>query len=206
MPQHTSLARLLAARLCHDLGGAVSTLAGTLDLADPGDPSMLDIARESAQTLRARLRLYAAAWGISATELDGAGLEALLAAAPASPRVRFAAEQVAPGGSLPAALVPIALNAALLGAEALPRGGMVHLQGDATSGLLVWPEGASAAWPPALLGALSGQPLDRLLEEGPRRVLVPLLLEFAAEAGWQVSLGLGGPAAAGCAPLSVAPG
>ncbi len=58
-PPPPSLARLLAARLCHDLGGAVATLAGTLELVEPGDPAMLELARETAQALR--LRLYAAA-------------------------------------------------------------------------------------------------------------------------------------------------
>jgi histidine phosphotransferase ChpT len=149
-PPHPSLARLLAARLCHDLGGAVATLAGTLELVEPGDPSMLELARETAQALRLRIRLYAAAWGgAPGGDLDAAGLGALLGGAPAVPRVRFALERLAPEGVLPAGIVPLALNAALLAAEALPQGGTVHLGGDAVQGLAAWPEGRAAAWPRA---------------------------------------------------------
>lgn len=205
------LARLLAARLCHDLSGIVGSLAGTLDLVDPRDPTMLELARESALALRQRLRLHAAAWGQSATDLDAAGIEELLRGSPAAPRVGFAVRlggSGEAGGKLPAGLVPLALNAALLGAEALPRGGTVHLDGDAERGFLVWPEGRSAAWSPTLLAALSGATsLAELLEDGPRRLLAPLLLALAAEAGWRLSLALaaGPAAAASCPPLSLAP-
>lgn len=198
------LSRLLTARLCHDLGGAVGTLEGTMGLVVPGDPTMLELAQETATMLRLRLHLYTAAWAGGATDLDPGGLVALLQGAPASPRVRFAADGLPAGQVLPAALVPIALNAALLGAEALPRGGSVALSGDAERGLAIRPEGLAAAWPPALPGALAGEAPDALLGGGPRTVLVPLLLALAAEAGWRVSLGAAPDA--GCAPLLVGPG
>jgi len=205
MSLEPGLARLIAARLCHDLGGVVGTLAGTLDLVEPGDPGMHELARESAQVLRHRLRLYSAAWGGGASDLDAAGLTELLQGAPASPRVRFALDRMEGGGLLPAALVPIALNAALLAAEALPRGGTVHLGGSAARGLHVWPDGASAAWPQAVISALSGMPEAELLEGGPRRVLLPLLLAFAEEVGWTPALSLGGEWGSGCALLSLTP-
>ncbi len=205
MTLETVFARTLAARLCHDLGGVVGSLAGTLDLVDPADPTMLDLARESAQVLRQRILLYGAAWGHAAPDLDAAGLEELLRGAPSFPRVSFAMKVATADGMLPAGIVPLALTAALLGAEALPRGGTVRLEGDAT-GLLVWPDGRNAAWPAALLGALAGAPLADLLEEGPRRLLAPFLLALAADAGWQVSLGQAVAPAQGCAPLALTPG
>jgi histidine phosphotransferase ChpT len=157
---------------------------------------MIALSQETATILRQRLRLYATAWGGPGGEADAAGLAALLEGAPAWPRVRFVLDRLAPGTMLPAGVVPIALNAALLAAEALPRGGTVVLSGSAEAGLVTWPEGQGAAWPAPFLALLGGAEPDGVLEGGPRRILAPLLLALAAEAGWEVSLGL----AAGNAP------
>lgn len=210
LAQTPMLARNLCARLCHDLGGAVGTLGGTLDLVEPGtaDAEMLGLARDTAAELRQRLLLYAAAWGGAAEPADGPRLGLLLRAAPAAARVAFRLDRLSPGCPLPAALVPLALNAALLAAEALPRGGGVTLAGSA-AGVLASPEGRDAAWPPALLALLrqEGPRQEGLQREGgaagPRQVLAPLLLGLAAEAGWAVSLGPG--AAAGVPPLWLGP-
>lgn len=200
------LGRLHVARICHDLGGIAGTLGGTLDLVGGDDPAMQDLLRESAQTLRQRLRLYAAAWGGGAEAMDAARLRDLLMGAPASPRVGFDLDGLAPGGMVPDALVPLVLNAALLGTEALPRGGAVRVSGDAGRGFAVLPEGRNAAWPPALLRALAGNDPVALLEEGgPRRMLAPLLVMLAAEAGWGTALALGAPGAEGAAPLVLSP-
>jgi histidine phosphotransferase ChpT len=144
-------------------------------------------------------------WGGAPGDLDAAGLAALLGGASMAPRVRFALDRLAPEGAVPAALVPLALNAALLAAEALPHGGTVHLGGDAEQGLTVWSKGRAAAWPPGLLASLSGTAPPDPEEGGPRRVLIPLTLALAEEAGWRVSVGLG-PAGLGlAAPLVLAP-
>ena len=197
-----TLAQTLAARLCHDLGGAIGTLAGTLDLLGEGDAEMLGLARETATTLRQRLRLFAVAWGGAAADTGAADLAPLLAASPAAPRVAFRLDHLWPGAELPALLVPLVLNAALLGAEALPRGGTVTLSGAPAEGLVVCLEGRDAAWPASLLALLGGGAPDVALREGPRRVLAPLLLALAAEAGWRLSLAHG----AGTPALLLGPG
>ena len=199
----TRLARTLAARLCHDLGGTVGGLCGTLDLAQAGDEEMMALARETGVALRQRLRLYAAAWGGPAADHDAPSLAAMLLGCPASPRVRFDLAGLAPGALLPAVLVPIALNAALLAAEAMPRGGTVVLSGSAEAGLVVRPRPASnpgarpAAWPAPLLALLAGTPPDEALAAGPRVVVAPLLLALLADAGWEAGFdsddGGGGP-------------
>jgi histidine phosphotransferase ChpT len=192
MRPDAQLARLLAARLCHDLGGAVGALSGTLSLvADPaGDAEMLELSRATAATLHQRLLLCAAAWGGAGGDQGAAALAAMLAAAPAAPRVTFDLAGLSPGADLPAALVPLALNAALLGAEALPRGGTVLVAGDAAQGLCILPTGRGAAWPPGLAGLIAGDPLAAALAAGPRRVVAPLLAVLAAEAGWALSFAL----------------
>ncbi|MBQ1125386.1 histidine phosphotransferase family protein, partial [Streptomyces sp. B15] len=85
----------------------------------------------------------------------------------------------------------------MLASEALPRGGTVHLAGEA-SGLAVWPEGRNAAWPPCLTAALAGDEVS-----GPRDVMAPLLLHLAAAAGMGPALALGRDGAA--APLTLMP-
>ena len=194
----TSLAHTLCARLCHDLGGAVGGLTGTLDLLQSADAEMLALARETGVALRQRLRLFAAAWGGPAAEHDAAGLATLLLGAPASPRVQFDLDGLAPGAPLPAALVPIALNAALLAAEALPRGGTVRLSGTARAGLVVQPRPKPApgnagtpAWPAPLPALLAGTPPEAVLAAGPRQVVAPLLLLLLAAPGWHARLGPG---------------
>ena len=205
-PEMLRLARMQVARLCHDLGGIAGTLGGTLDLIGTAEPELGELLRETAQTLRLRLRLYAAAWGGSAPDMDAAGIADLLAGAPAAPRVGFRCEALAPGAPIPAALVPLVLNAALLGAEALPRGGTVHVGGDARRGVTIRPEGRGAAWPPALPRALAGGDPAALLEEiGPRQMLAPFLVMLAAAAGWSAALAPGAPGAEGAAPLRLAP-
>ena len=115
----------------------MGTLAGTLDLVGEGDAEMLGLAREAATVLRQRLRLYAAAWGGATADADGASLARLLGA-PAAPRVRFTARPPGAGGALPAALVPLALNAACWRRKpAARRHG--QRRGPAAAGLVVCP-------------------------------------------------------------------
>jgi histidine phosphotransferase ChpT len=197
-----SLGRLYAARLCHDLGGLAGTLAGALDLANAVDPGVEDLLGETAQVLRGRLRLYATAWGGAEVDLDAVRLGELLRGAPAVPRVSFDLEAVPADAVWPAEVVPLMLNAALLGTEALPRGGVVRIGGAPEMGMTILPEGRGANWPPLLMQALAADDAAALLRTcAPRFLLPPLVVLMAAEIGWTVSLALGSPTAPGVAPL-----
>lgn len=198
-----SLAEMLAARLCHDLGGAIGTLAGTLDLVEGNGGEMLDLARETSVALRARIRLYSVAWGGGAEPMGAAALGELLAGCSAAPRVQFAIDGLGADLVLPAALVPVAMNAALLAAEALPTGGVVRVAGD-LDGLTVVADGRRAAWPAEVIAALAGASIGEMLAAGPRRILVPLLLGQLARAGWHADLALGADADA-APPLLLTP-
>ena len=191
-----TLAQDLCARICHDLGGPLGAVSGALDLAEAVPEEALPVAREGAEAMRRRLRLWRAAAGAGTGPLGRAGLAALLEGALANGRVTPELSGL-PEAPLPAPLVQAVLAAALLGSEALPRGGTVHLAGD-ESGLAVWPEGRNAAWPPGLAAALAGDAVP-----GPREVAAPLLLHLAEAAGMAVSLALG--AGQAIAPLALNP-
>jgi len=190
------LAGLLAARLCHDLGSPVATLAAMQGEVGAGAAPIL---KETTVELTERLKLYHNAFGLG-DDADWAEVAALLRGAPMAHRVRF--EVAAGDGPMPAARVRLALVAALQAAEALPRGGLVRLSalGD---GLAAQPEGRDAAWPPPVVALAAGGSMDEALSLGARRVLAPWLFSLAAAEGMRVELamGMGG----GVAPLLIVP-
>ena len=141
----------------------LGTLMNTLELMaeDPASiAEALPIANEAAQGLAGRVRLLRAAWAGDCGPMDAAGLAALAAGLP--PRVTAELGGLRPGEHAgPAARV--LLNLLLLGAEALPRGGVVSLSGQPGGDVLVTVQGAAAAWPPGLWAALA----DPLAGAGP---------------------------------------
>ncbi|WP_159348059.1 histidine phosphotransferase family protein [Roseomonas harenae] len=179
-----SLAQDVCARICHDLGGPLGALSGALELAEVEPVEALSVARDGAEAMRRRLRLWRAAAGAGTGPLDRQGLAELLEGTLANGRVTADLSGL-PEVPLPAALAQAALAAAMLGSEALPRGGTIHLAGNGT-GIAIWPEGRNAAWPAALAATLAGEAVA-----GPRDVLAPLLLHLAGEAGMVLGLAMG---------------
>ncbi len=184
------LAQVLTARIAHDLGSPLGTLAGMLDMLSGGpggeDAEMLDVTRQAAAELRGRLALQRAAWGGGGEPADRAGLVALLGGSAAAQRVRFDLAGPLFEAPVAAELVPLVLNGALLAAEALPRGGVVTCSGSARE-LFFLPEGRNAAWQAEILAVLTGRSADPLAG-GPRHVVAPLLLALAAAQGFDCSL------------------
>jgi histidine phosphotransferase ChpT len=197
MVQDLRLAQLISARLCHELGGPVGTVEGSLGflgagLGAAGEAEALSVAREGAEALRRRLRLYRAAWGAGVADMGVPEMldlvDGVVAGGRARVEVAFAGEPV-----LPAALAHLLLNAVLLAGEALPRGGTVRLAGDPAAEVAVLPEGPGAAWPRGLATALAAGGLD---PDDPapsaRAVQAPFLVALAAASGARLSLTLGG--------------
>ena len=147
-----------------------------------------------------RIKLLRAAWSEDCSPLDAAGLAGLATGLPQ--RVRTELGGLQPGEhAAPAARV--LLNLLLLGAEALPRGGVVSLSGQPGGDILVAVQGVSAAWPPGLWAALAG--LGTVSVE-PRDVQPSLVAMLARAAGLRLSALMPGGGSSPAPPLLLAPG
>lgn len=179
------LADLVSARLCHDLSGLLGTLLGALemtieDTAKPGEALLL--ADEAAQELGLRLRLLRAAWGGNGAELDAAGLAALAPGLSSGRRVQVDVAELE--GEFPAPVGRVLLNLMLLGAEALPGGGVVTLTGRWPHQISMSAEGPRLMRPGALTACLAGAVVP---PASARDLQVPLTFLVAAAAGATLS-------------------
>lgn len=198
------LAELLAGRICHDLAGPLGGLAVALPEA-AREPEAMEIAQDAALALRCRLALARAAWGEAAGPLDAAGLVALAAGLGQAHRLRLSVELRPAGSAFAPAAGRVALNALLLGAEALPRGGALELSGAPAGVATLRVDGPGAGWPEGLAAWLADPALAwaGLIGVGlpavGRGLQGRLLAVLAAAAG--VRLSLGEAAGGGPAPL-----
>ena len=202
-------AYLLAARFCHDISGLAGTLAGAIDAAC-ADASRanalgtagatgeaLDLAGTAADLLLARIRLLRAAWAGPPEPLPAADLAALATGLPE--RVRLDLTGLPPRAVLGPGTGRVALNALLLAAQALPKGGTITLaQAPQTQdGPDIWmirPQGPQAAWPAGLAGLLADPAAARaaLRAASPREMQAPLTVLAAAAAGIRLSFAMAG--------------
>jgi len=187
------LAQLVGARLTHDMAGPLGTLMAASGAG--GGQRSDELLRETLTELRLRLQLYAALFG-EPSAMSWEDIQGLLAGSPAAHRIafRFEVQRQPPPGP---AQSQLALAAAMVATEALPRGGQVQvavLSAGAGGGtmLSVMPQGRAAAWPHALLERLAGMtPEDA---DTPRALLVPWMLALAGLAHCRVSIAMGGGA------------
>jgi histidine phosphotransferase ChpT len=188
MTDSVTLAQDACAKLCHDLGGAVGTIAGALDFA-ADDPEALALALEAAAVLRRRLVLWRAALG-GAGEMSGSEAAELVSEGLlAGGRTRLEVTPEAGAMALDGHAAQLVLLALAVGAEALPRGGTLRLAA-LDGGLAVIPDGPSAAWPASLPAALRGEPLS-----GPRAVMATYLGALLEGSAWQADIAMGPPGA-----------
>lgn len=186
-------ARLLAARLCHDLGGVLAGLVAALGEV-PDDPQALPLAVDAAGALARRVALLRTAWGEDPAPLDCARLGALAGGLPNAGRLRIVCRLQPPDADLPAATVRLLANVMLLAAESLPRGGTLEMTGEAGGRVLVQIDGARAGWPPGLGALLASPPAARLALEalhgaaGVRGLQSPLTAVLAHQGNIAASL------------------
>ncbi len=181
-----ALADAICARLCHDLASPLGTLMGALELASEDPDSVEDalpLAHETAAAMGARLKLLRAAWAGDCGPLSVPQLIELAAGLPSRVQADLGALQE---GLFDGPVSRALLNLLLLGAEALPRGGVVALSSNGTGGILVTVKGKGAGWPAGLAQAL----LDPLAVpiENPRAVQPPIAVMLVQAAGRRLSM------------------
>jgi len=194
------LAQAVCTRLCHDLGGPAGALGGALEMLGEAPDEAAELARDAARIIERRLRFWRAAVGGTSGDLDAAALAELAEGLTLGRRARLDLEELEPGCQIPPELAQPLLLAMLLGIEALPRGGVLHVAGGATSGFTLVPQGLGAAWPPGLPALVAGRAPP---EPTPRAVVLPLLAAIATASGVRLDLAMG--SGGGPSPLLLTP-
>lgn len=126
------VAQLLCSRLCHDLISPAGAINAGLELVaeNPGGDTAeaMTLASESARQLTAKLSFFRVAFGSAAQSMTLDQLIDLGRGFVGQGTVRIDAPGTVGTSTVPAAGVRLALALIMLGAGALPRGGVLDLQ------------------------------------------------------------------------------
>lgn len=185
------LAELLCARLCHDLSGPLGSLMGATELASeeaPVEDAALAVAAESAQALGARLRLLRAAWAGEAGSMDVEHFQDLSRGLVAGRRVAVDLAGLDRGAPFAPAAARVALNALLLGVEAVSGIGRLTMAGAADAEVIVTIEGPRAAWPAGLAAWIVDEQAAWQAITNARVLQGPLTVLIARRSGIGLSL------------------
>lgn len=188
------ISALLCTRLCHDLIGPAGAVVNGVELLseDPGavDEEVIELIRLSAFETTRRLKFFRLALGVSP---EGQMITAARTVADdyfTTSRVELDWSQSileAPSRH-PSALVPILLNLLMCGAEALPRGGRIAIDGNLGADgytLTVRAAGEAVKIDEEALASLSG---DRDLATLEARGIAPYMAaRLAAAAGSKIT-------------------
>jgi histidine phosphotransferase ChpT len=161
------LASLLCSRLCHDMLSPVGALSNGLELlADEKDPEMrarcFELLEQSARSSADKLKFFRLAFGAAGGfgELVAVNEARVLVDALVANNPRITIEWALGSEAMPKPAIKTLLNFALIGMEALPRGGVLALaaeQRDGASEIVVRAEGARIAFDRDIGRALEGQ-------------------------------------------------
>ncbi|MFS0736114.1 histidine phosphotransferase family protein [Sphingomonas sp. 1P06PA] len=183
-------ASLLCSRLCHDLLSPVGAINNGIELlADEHDPEMrarcLDLLAESARASAAKLKFFRLAFGAAGgfgdavdTREARAAIEGLL-----GQDRRIQLGWMVSDPSLPKGAIKILLNLALIGADALVRGGRLDI-GAEDGEIVVRAEGPRLVLDPELRTALLGEVEPSQLT--PRAAAAWLVHSLARDQGGEV--------------------
>ena len=165
------LASLLCSRLCHDLLSPVGAMTNGLELlAEEKDPEMrqrcFELLEQSAKISTDKLRFFRLAFGAAGGFGEMVPVEEArdLVDALASNNSRITVNWSLHGDALPKPAIKVLLNFALIGIEALVRGGTLDIgaeQREGTSEIVVRASGSKIAFDWAV-----GQALEGSLPEG----------------------------------------
>lgn len=193
------LAELVCARMSHDLGGTIGTLAGSLELAE--DPALaaeaLGLATQAAAELRQRMELLRASWGPTGAGLSLAALRTLAEGLPHGKRCTIDFSALPDDTAFSPPFARMVLNLLLLAGDALNGSGEVTLLGGATD-LVIAIAGPRAAWPSGLAACLANEAAAWAALRDARSLQMPLTALLARVLGLRLTLlmpgGPGGPA------------
>lgn len=160
------LASLLCSRLCHDMLSPVGALTNGLELlADEKDPEMrqrcFELLDQSARISTDKLRFFRLAFGAAGGfgEMVAVNEAKVLVDALVANNPRITLSWALPSDSLPKAAIKTLLNFALIGMEALPRGGTLEIAAeyrDNHSEMVVRAAGPRIAFDRSVGAALEG--------------------------------------------------
>ena len=132
------ISALLCTRLCHDLIGPAGAVVNGIELLSdsPGnvDNEVLELIRHSASETTRRLKYFRVALGIPADDLSLAATRAIADDYFATSKIALEWSDSIMETPTPTRLVPIILNLVLCGAESLPRGGRIAIDGAPVGG------------------------------------------------------------------------
>jgi len=136
------LASLLCSRLCHDMLSPVGALSNGLELlADEKDPEMrarcFELLDQSARISTDKLKFFRLAFGAAGGfgEMVPVSEAKVLIDALVSNNARVTLNWALPSDSLPKSAIKTLLNFALIGLEALPRGGTLDIAAEYRGGV-----------------------------------------------------------------------
>lgn len=164
------LASLLCSRLCHDLLSPVGALSNGLELlADEKDPEMrqrcIELLEQSAKASADKLRFFRLAFGAGGGFGETITLDEPRAVVDAlvGNTGRVSVNWSLGGDAMPKSAVKVLLNLALIGIDALVRGGTLDIAAETRRGdngdvseIVIRASGARIAFDPAIGHALDG--------------------------------------------------
>lgn len=183
------LAELVCARMSHDLGGTIGTLAGALELAE--DPLVgaeaMALAQQAAAELRQHLELLRATWGPTGAPLGLAALRTLAEGLPHARRSTLDLTALPEDTAFSPPFARLVLNLLLLAGDALNGSGEVTLTGTSTD-LVIAIAGPRAAWPSGMASCLNSDAEAWAALRDARSLQMPLTALLARALGLRLSL------------------
>lgn len=185
------LAALLCSRLCHDMLSPVGAISNGLELlADERDPEMrkqcFALLEQSARISADKLKFFRLAFGGAggfgeevSVEEPRAVIDALV-----GNNGRITANWALAGGTLPKHAVKVLLNLALIGIDALVRGGTLDIGAeiqDGASEIVIRASGPRIAFDPSVGQALNGSLPEAELSS--RTAPAAMIAQLASELG-----------------------
>ncbi len=189
-----SLGEALASRLAHDIGGSLQALTAASELLGAEEEALRTEATaligEAVRRLRGRLALLRAAWGRGGAPLAPEAVVKLVSEGVGPPPVAIDTSRLEVSDWAFQGYDRIVLNALLVAAESLPRGGSVVCAGATGGEIALGLFGEGADWPPGLATVAAGG--DPLAVVEPRRIAVPMLALLAQRSAVTLRLLMGG--------------